>query len=297
MRKPSPGLNLDLHPTETEVLICGGTRNTAAAAVGRGQSPEALRTCGRLRITDPNPSWVVEEMPSPRVMGDMILLPNGEVAIINGATDGIGGWESANTSNPTPVIYRPDLPVGKRFEVQAPAGTPRPRMYHASAVLDRNGRVIVGGSNPHQFYEFNKKFPTELSLEAFSPYYLDAANDGLRPNIFDPSPKDGPVHVAYGGQLKLKVFARVGVPGSVTMVAPSFTTHSFAQNQRQLFLQVQVKPVQAFQMNGGAATLFPGVYEATVVMPATPVLAPPGYYMLFVVNGRIPSQGIWVHIH
>ncbi|KAG2573083.1 aldehyde oxidase GLOX-like [Panicum virgatum] len=292
-------LPLKPNPTEAEVLICGGTPATSNGAVAAGQFPPALRTCGRLKITDTNPSWVVEEMPSPRVMGDMILLPNGEVAIINGATDGIAGWDSANTFNPTPVIYRPDLPFvtpTSRFEAQAPAGTPRPRMYHASAVLDRDGRVIVGGSNPHQFYVFDKKFPTDLTLEAFAPFYLDAPNDGLRPNIFVPSPKDGPVHVTYGAQLKLQFFARVGVPGAVTMVAPSFTTHSFAQNQRQLFLQVQVKPTQAFQLNGGVATPFPGFYEATVTMPATAVLAPPGYYMLFVVNGRIPSKGIWVHI-
>jgi hypothetical protein len=289
-------LPLKPNPTEAEVLICGGARYTAADAVSMGQFPEALKTCGRLRITDPNPSWVIEDMPSPRVMGDMILLPNGEVAIINGATDGMGGWEAANTFNPTTVIYRPDEPVGNRFEVQAPAGTQRPRMYHSSAVLDRTGRVIVGGSNPHQFYEFvNRKFPTDVTLEAFSPFYLDGANDRQRPAIFYPSAKDGPVHVAYGGQLILQVYVQIGVPGSVTMVAPSYTTHSFAQNQRQLFLQVQaVKPQQAFQADG---TPFPGVYEVTVVMPASPVLAPPGYYMLFVVNGRMSSHGIWVHIH
>jgi hypothetical protein len=289
-------LPLKPNSTEAEVLICGGARNTAAAAVSSGQFPEALRTCGRLKITDPNPSWDIEFMPSPRVMGDMILLPNGEVAIINGARDGIGGWESANTPNLTPVIYRPDQPVGKRFEVQAPASIPR--MYHSSAVLDRNGRVIVGGSNPHQFYEFNKKFPTELSLEAFSPFYLDTANNERRPIILDPLPKDGPVHVEYGAQLKLLVFAQQGVPGNVTMVAPSFTTHSFAQNQRQLFLHVEVKSVEAKKINGSTEMAFPGVNEATVVMPASRILAPPGYYMLFVVNGRIPSrEGIWVHIH
>jgi hypothetical protein len=32
-------------------------------------------------------------------------------------------------------------------------------------------------------------------------------------------------------------------------------------------------------------------------MPATAVLAPPGYYMVFVVNDHFPSEGIWVHIH
>jgi hypothetical protein len=39
-----------------------------------------------------------------------------------------------------------------------------------------------------------------------------------------------------------------------------------------------------------------GAFSASVTMPATAVLAPPGYYMLFVVNGHIPSEGIWVKI-
>ncbi|KAF8703592.1 hypothetical protein HU200_032410 [Digitaria exilis] len=294
-------LPLKPNPTEAEVLICGGTKDTANDAAAHGHYPPALTTCGRLKITDENPTWIVEDMPSPRVMGDMILLPNGEVAIVNGAIDGLGGWESANNSNPTTVIYRPDLPFQgptSRFELQSPGGvTPRPRMYHSSAALLRDGRVVVGGSNPHQFYVFeNAKFPTDVTLEAFSPYYLDGSNNGLRPNIFAPSPKAGPVKVTYRGKLKLQFFARDGVPGSVTMVAPAYTTHAFSQNQRHLFLTVEVKPLQAFEMNGPDAKPFPGFYEATVDMPATPILAPPGYYMLFVVNGRIPSQGIWVHI-
>ncbi|CAN6249228.1 unnamed protein product [Urochloa humidicola] len=289
-------LPLKPNPTEAEVLICGGTPATTTTTT------PALDTCGRLKITDVNPAWVVEQMPSRRVMGDMILLPNGEVAIINGATDGFAGWDDANTFNPTPVIYRPDQPAGNRLEAQAPAGTPRPRMYHASAVLDRDGRVIVGGSNPHQFYEFNKKFPTDVTLEAFSPYYLDSANNMQRPNIIDPSPRGEPAKLTYGQQLNLLFSVAGGLPlsnggapvAAVTMVAPSYTTHSFAQNQRQLFLQVQVSKADLRPI--GAITVPGNVYAATVTMPATAVLAPPGYYMLFVVNGRIPSKGIWVHI-
>jgi len=287
-------LPLKPNATEAEVLICGGT---PASSSGRRFLP-ALRTCGRLKITDANPSWVVEEMPSPRVMGDMILLPNGEVAIINGAMDGVGGWELANTPSMAPVIYRPDLPFVNRtgrFEVQTPTGTPRPRMYHSSAVLLRDGSVLVGGSNPHQYYNFsNVKFPTDLSLEAFSPYYLDVPKD-RRPFMVDPSPKGEPTTVTYGDSLDLLCM----IPGrsvvSVTMVAPSFTTHSFAQNQRQLFLQVQVNQAQLFG-SSPSVQVPKDAYVASVTMPATPVLAPPGYYMLFVVNDRIPSEGIWVHI-
>jgi len=263
------------------------------------QFPPALRTCGRIKITDPEPAaaWVVEDMPSPRVMGDMILLPHGEVLIINGATDGIAGWDSANTFNPTPVVYRPDRPLGDRFEAQAPAaGTPRPRMYHASAVLLRDGRVLLGGSNPHERYVFSDvKVPTELSLEAFSPDYLDASNDDRRPSIVDPSLTGAPVSVSYGDQLVVAFSVPVRDPEvSATMVAPSFTTHSFAQNQRLLFLEVQVN--KALQVPGiGGAMLPADGFVATMTMP-TKVFAPPGYYMLFVVNGRIPSQGMWVRI-
>ncbi|KAJ1271735.1 hypothetical protein BS78_06G148900 [Paspalum vaginatum] len=295
-------LPLKPNPTEAEVLICGGTPASSNSAVARGVFPPALSTCGRLRITDANPSWVVEEMPSPRVMGDMITLPNGEVAIINGATDGTAGWESANTASLAPVVYRADRPLGSRFEEQRPAGTPRPRMYHASALLLRDGRVLVGGSNPHHFYNFtNVKFPTELSLEAFSPDYLDSSNANLRPNIVDPSPRNGPVDVKYGGQLQLLFSVPAGLPvvdgvpvASVAMVAPSFTTHSFAQNQRHMFLQVVVGKADLRPIGG--AQVPNNVYVATVTMPATSVLAPPGYYMMFVNNGRIPSGGIWIRI-
>lgn len=48
-----------------------------------------------------------------------------------------------------------------------------PRMYHSAATLLPDGRILVGGSNPHLQYDFsNVKYPTELSLEAFSPPYL-----------------------------------------------------------------------------------------------------------------------------
>uniref|UniRef100_A0ACD5ZFH5 Uncharacterized protein n=1 Tax=Avena sativa TaxID=4498 RepID=A0ACD5ZFH5_AVESA len=298
---PSSGssvlLPLKPSPTEAEVLVCGGaptgSRNSAKDKI----FTPALTTCGRIKITDASPSWVVETMPSPRVMGDMILLPNGaEVLIINGAMDGSAGMESANTPAYAPVVYRPDHLPGYRFEEQS--STDIARMYHSSAVLLRDGRVLVAGSNPHIYYNFtNVRYPTELSLEAFSPEYLDSSNDILRPKITDPSPAGAPVSVAYGDSMKLQfevptptksvhAAASIGLV-SVTMVAPSFTTHSFAMNQRLLFLDV---------VETTAALNRAGAYEASVVMPATAVLAPLGYYMIFVVNGHIPREGTWVHI-
>uniref|UniRef100_K4AJW3 Galactose oxidase-like Early set domain-containing protein n=1 Tax=Setaria italica TaxID=4555 RepID=K4AJW3_SETIT len=303
---PSSGssvlLPLKPNPTEAEVLVCGGAPSgsyNSTKGSARTFVP-ALATCGRIKITDPSPAWVIETMPSPRVMGDMILLPNGaEVAIINGAADGTAGWEAAGTPNYAPVIYRPDRSPGDRFEEQAATGVAR--LYHSSVVLLRDGRLLVGGSNPHTYYNFSGvEFPTELSLEAFSPEYLDQSNDMLRPRILDPSPIGAASSVSYGTTLKLQFSVpasarrrRGGAGGfglgevSVTMVAPSFTTHSFAMNQRLLFLEVG----KTAAVRGRA-----GTYNVSATMPATAVLAPPGYYMVFVVNGHVPSEGIWVHI-
>jgi hypothetical protein len=292
-------LPLKPNPTEAEVLVCGGSPPGANAAASRGQFVTALTTCGLIKITDPTPAWVIETMPSPRVMGDMIMLPNGEVTIINGAMDGVGGWEAAKTPAEGPVIYRHGNAPGNRFEVQNPAGTARHRMYHSSALLLRDGHVLVGGSNPHQFYVFNNvEFPTEVSIEAFSPDYLDSSNNGRRPKIASPSPTGEQVRLKYGENLTLLFGAQQLDPVvSVTLVAPSFTTHTFAQGQRLLFLETQVSRPDGFLVSGGTKSpLPPGVLQASAQMPVEPELAPPGYYMLFVVNGRIPSEGTWVHI-
>ncbi|KAM0032894.1 putative glyoxal oxidase, immunoglobulin-like, immunoglobulin E-set [Helianthus debilis subsp. tardiflorus] len=75
---------------EVEVLVCGGAPKGAFAnANNKGIFDGVLDTCGRIKISDPNPHWLMETMPLARVMGDMLLLPNGHVLIINGASAGV----------------------------------------------------------------------------------------------------------------------------------------------------------------------------------------------------------------
>ncbi|XP_072989842.1 aldehyde oxidase GLOX-like [Typha latifolia] len=286
---PSSGssvlLPLKPSPTEAEVLVCGGAPiGSYTQAKVKNSFLEALSTCGRLKITDESPTWAMETMPVPRVMGDMILLPTGgDVLIINGAAAGTAGWEFGKNPVFTPVVYRPDGPIGERFKLET--GTTIPRLYHSSAVLLRDGRVLVGGSNPHIYYNFsNVEFPTELSLEAFSPEYLSAANSASRPAI-TPSAA-GTTELNYGKQFTLQFNVETLADSvSVTMTAPAFSTHSFSMNQRLLILET-----------GKAAAVAGGGYEISAVAPASTVLAPSGYYTVFIVNGGIPSEGIWVHI-
>ncbi|XP_022760917.1 aldehyde oxidase GLOX-like [Durio zibethinus] len=279
-----PLKNLTAAAIQAEVLVCGGAPKGSYVEAIKGNFFEALNTCARITITDPNPQWVMETMPLARVMGDMILLPNGNVLLINGAGSGSAGWELGRNPVLSPVLYMPHNNIGSRFETQNP--TTIPRMYHSTAALLRDGRVLVGGSNPHAFYNFTGVlFPTELSLEAFSPAYLDAKFDNLRPTIVAPKSMS---RITYRKQYTIQVMITGGVAENllfVTMFAPAFNTHSFSMNQRLLVLG-----------NDKVTALGNSIYSIEVTMPGSGNLAPPGFYLLFVVHQDIPSQGIWMKL-
>ncbi|MQL70983.1 hypothetical protein Taro_003301 [Colocasia esculenta] len=269
-----------------EVLVCGGSPPMAAKLAGGGTFNPALRTCGRLNIVTPGAQWRKEFMPIARVMGDMLNLPNGDVLMVNGASKGAAGWGFARNPTLNPVLYTPTNPRATRFRILNPSTIPR--MYHSTAGLLLDGTILVAGSNTNAGYFFSGKtlYPTELRVEKFYPPYLDPELAGGRPTI----PANGvPQKLTYDASFT----AEFGLGNAelsstkliITMYAPPFTTHGYSMNQRLLILKInQVEPAGA------------GSYKATVMAPATAVLAPPGYYMLFVVHQTLPSKGVWVHI-
>lgn len=267
-----------------EILICGGApRDGFLRASHDGTFVRALSTCGRLNVSHENPAWVMEEMPIARVMGDMLLLPTGDVIIINGAAHGTAGWEYAQNPVRSPVIYRPSEAPIWRFSLMSPSR--KPRLYHSTAVLLPDGRVLVGGSNPHIYYNFTGvQFPTDLSLEAFWPPYLAKEYKPIRPTILTSLNEV----LGYGKFFSL-IFT---VPYysttklvSVGIIAPSFTTHSFSMSQRMVVLKLV-----------GVTRLTSYTYNVTVIGPSTAEIAPSGFYMLFVVHAGIPSSGMWVKL-
>ena len=96
-------------------------------------------------ITDPNPVWRMEDMPGLRTMSDMLILPNKEILIINGAQKGVAGWDRATTPSFSPLLYRPKAPLRAHFFVLVPSSISR--MYHSSTSILPDGTVMVGGSN------------------------------------------------------------------------------------------------------------------------------------------------------
>lgn len=261
-----------------EVLVCGGAQMDCF--LYPAPFPAASQTCGRIVVTAANPSWEMETMPIQRAMGDMVFTATGDVLIINGVQNGCQGWGNAKNPALSPVIYEPGAAAGSRFTTQA--ATTIPRVYHSTANLLPDGRVLIAGSNTHQFYTFTGDFPTELRVEAFLPAYLDGGNDGNRPSI-----TSAPASVGYGQQFTLSISigsapsANVGV----SLVSSPFTTHSYSQGLRFLTLGV------SGQVNTGGTA-----YIVNATAPPSATVAPSSYYMLFVQNQGIPSAAVWLQV-
>lgn len=260
------------------IVVCGGAQY--GAFIERSTDTPAHGSCGRIVATESDPVWQMEDMPFGRIMGDMVMLPTGEILIINGAQAGTQGFELGSSACLFPVLYRPDEPVGLRFMTLNPGTVAR--MYHSTANLLPDGRVLLAGSNPHYFYKFNVEFPTELRIEAFSPEYLSADRANLRPTI-----EEIPDTLRYGEIFDVVVSVSLPVVGivEINLGNAPFATHSFSQGQR--LVKLAVTPAHP---DGD------GRYTISCTTPPNAMVAPPGYYMAFAVNQGVPSVARWLHL-
>jgi len=253
-----------------EVVVCGG------AAYGAFLNPAgqpASQTCGRIAPLAAGAGWAMENMPMRRVMGDMILLPDRQVLIINGAGAGSQGWGFAQNPVKTPVLYKPYNAAGGRF--QTLTGSPIPRVYHSTANLLPDGRVMVAGSNTHQFYTLAGYLPTELRIETFSPPNLGANR---------PAFTAAPGGLKHGQAFTATVKAANPKYIELNLLSAPFVTHSFAQGQRLL------------QLEAGAPVAAAGGFAVASKAPPTAAIAPAGYYMLFPVADGNVGYASWVKI-
>jgi hypothetical protein len=206
-----------------------------------------------LDTTQAAPTW--QQTPSmsyPRSFLNLTELPDGSVLATGGETDKNGG----TISN---AVYAAELwsPQTQTWTTMSSMKTPRE--YHSTALLLPDARVLVSGMG----FDFGQ-VTDETNAEIFSPPYLFK---GARPTI-----SSAPAQIQYGTNFSVTTpdFANIS---KVVLIRTGATTHFFDQNTRYVPL--------AFQQTSGSLT---------VTGPVDGNLAPPGYYMLFLVNSSgVPS--------
>ena len=249
-------------PYHARVMLIGGAG--VSCPLPATDTTPATNTCEILDLASSPLGWQwAPPMPHQRVMPDAVLLPDGTVLVMNGSSTGVAD----NGINP---VLETDLydPVSNTWTTLASMRVPR--LYHSTALLLPDGRVLTAGKDE----EFNPppfNYP-EYRIEVFSPPYLFK---GPRPVI-----TGAPGSITYGASFDVQTPDAASITAAA-LIRSGSVTHSYNPDQRYVGLVIAAS-------SGGSLTL-----EA----PPTPFIAPPGYYMLFLLNGAgVPSVAQFVHL-
>lgn len=237
------GCALPLPPYPGRYLVSGGIDALGAD----------LSLCEVLDLNDLTPAWrTVGAMKRKRFHHNTVLLPDGTVLATGGARYGSGGNEVGVLPS---ELFDPATEVWTLMASMA-----RARLYHSTAILLRDGRVLTCGGDG------------EFSAEIYSPDYLFR---GARPTLTSVPPSAG-----YGQPITVGSDQAGDITGAVLM-APGAVTHS--HNTAQLYVELGF-------VQSSATTL-------DVTMPATKAVAQPGWYLLFLLNSSgVPSVGEFLRL-
>jgi hypothetical protein len=211
-------------------------------------------------LNDGAPSWkYTASMSAPRRHLNATLLPDGRVAVT-------GGTSNAGFSDPAGGVHAAEVWDPATGAWTTWASNAVTRVYHGTTLLLPDGRLLHAGSGD------GANLPRELSAELFTPPYLLR---GPRPRI-----SSAPATLAYGGSAQIGT-ADAGRVTAVSLVRLPSVTHAFDQNQRFV-------PLTFARSAGGVQ----------VSAPASGAIAPPGHYMLFLIDGDgVPSVAKVIRVH
>ena len=229
----------------------------AGSAADSGDSGDSLATAYTLDMNQAGATWQpTGNMATGRSFLNLTNLPDGTVLATGGDTTRSAFDDSKAALSAE--LWNPATGTWKTL-----ASMSAPRLYHSVALLLPDGRVFVsgGGGSPPE--------TDQNSIQLFSPPYLFK---GPRPTI-----TSAPKTVSYGTTATIDT-PQAGSITSVALLRTGSVTHGFDQNARALKL--------SFTRSSGAVN---------VQLPASANTAPPGYYMLFLVNGNgVPSVAAMV---
>ena len=228
-----------------------------------GGGNPATATTEIIDLSVPSPTWVDgPSMSNPRVEMNATMLPNGNIVTLGG---------SLNDEDTTTASFAADLFDTNGPITVGPAGTETyERLYHSVSLLLPDGTVWVAGGNP-------VRGTYENHVEIYSPPYLfnPDGSAATRPTISSVSPGV----IGYGTSFQVQTPDASSI-SSVVLMKLASTTHAFNMDQRLVGL--------SFTVGSGALA---------VTGPPNGNIAPPGYYMLFLLNSSgVPSIAQFVQV-
>ena len=231
-----------LLPGLTTIMEMGGTTTSGVTA-----------TAELLNLSASTPAWsYTAPMNFPRLWANAVLLADGTVLVVGGGTSSYYGGPVL-----TPEIYSPASRTWTEMAAQT-----APRMYHSTALLLPDGRVLSAGQSSGKY---------ENTGEIFSPPYLFK---GARPVI-----STAPGTLGYGQPFTVTTPQAASI-SQVALVKAGAVSHSNNFDQRYVNC--------TFTTSSGTLS---------VTSPPDANHAPPGWYMLFLVNSAgVPSVASWVQV-
>lgn len=203
-------------------------------------------------LDEASPAWhYTSPMAFARRHLNVTVLPTGEVL----ATGGVGG---TTFDDVTKGVHAAEMWNPETGQWATLASNTITRGYHSTSLLLPDGRVLNAGSGN------GAGAPDQFNAEIFSPPYLLR---GARPVI-----SSAPTEVQYGAHFRIETSQAPSIT-HVSFIRLGAVTHAFDQNQR----------FQRLSFTADASGL-------TVTAPGSRNKAPPGHYMVFILDGNdVPS--------
>jgi galactose oxidase-like protein/glyoxal oxidase-like protein len=211
------------------------------------------------------PAWKYgPNMSQPRIEMNAVILPSGQVLALGG---------SYNDEDTTTASLNADLFDANAASVGSAGANAYARLYHSVALLLPDATVWLAGGNP-------QRGTYEQHMEIYQPPYLFTTDLNGNPVLATrPSISSAPASISYGNAFTVQTTDAANI-SSVVLVRNGAVTHAFNTDQR----------VVGLVFTPGAGTL-------TVTGPPNGNIAPPGYYMLFLLNNAgVPSVASFVEV-
>jgi Domain of unknown function (DUF1929)/Fibronectin type III domain len=223
----------------------------------------ATNTAAVIDLTAATPTWQrTSPMLDSRVYHTLTTLADGSVLAVGGEKT----WGQTGNTEVSGGVLPSEIwnPNTQAWSPAAPIATTRG--YHSTALLMPDGTVLVSGSG-----HANPGLAGQDSAQIYSPPYLFK---GARPTI-----TSAPAATTYGATIPLTTPDASSI-SAVNLVSLGSDTHQSDMDQHFVPL-----------------TFTQGSGEVDVQLPSSSAVAPPGNYMLFIVNSNgVPSVAKFINV-